>query len=158
MQCAPIVDNHPLISKRNTMIRTYSELIKHSSFEDRYKYLALKGEVGRSTFGFDRWINQQFYRSSQWRNLRRDIIARDNGCDLAVPGYEIHNRLIVHHMNPMIQDDIIYGTSKAINPEYLICTTHTTHNAIHFGDASLLSKPLVTRSPGDTTLWKKRRA
>jgi hypothetical protein len=136
-----------------TKIRTYSELIEFDTFLERFNYLSLRGEVGASTFGFDRWINQQFYTSPQWRRLRHDIIARDNGCDLAVPGYDIHSRIIIHHLNPLKQDDIVYGTRHALDPEFLITTTHDTHNAIHYGDESLLTKPYVPRRPGDTKLW-----
>lgn len=138
------------------MIRTYSELIRLTVFEERFEYLSLKGVVGRSTFGFDRWINQQFYHSAQWKNIRRDVIVRDEACDLAMPGYEIHTRLIIHHMNPMEQDDILYGTSNAVDLEHLICTTHATHNAIHYGDRNLLPKPFVERRPNDTKLWNRR--
>lgn len=133
--------------------RTYSELIELETFEERFDYLALNGVVGHETFGFDRWINQQFYVSQQWRNLRRQIIARDEACDLGVPGRDIHERLIVHHMNPLRQNDIVYGTNHALNPEFLICTTHDTHNAIHYGDRSLLKKSYSPRTPGDTKLW-----
>ena len=122
-------------------------------FEDRFDYLSLKGIVGRETFGFDRWINQQFYTSRQWRQLRQKIIVRDEGCDLGVEGYDIHTRLIVHHMNPLAQGDIVHGTDHALDPEFLICTTHVTHNAIHYGDKSLLAKPYSPRRPGDTKLW-----
>lgn len=145
-----------LIRNQTTMtnrIRTYSEMSELETFEERFEYLSLQGVVGRETFGFDRWINQQFYTSSQWRRLRRDIIVRDESCDLGVEGYDIHARLIVHHMNPMIQDDIVYGTDHALNPEFLICTTHATHNAIHYGDARFLSQPYDPRRPGDTKLW-----
>lgn len=136
-----------------TIIRTYSELVELDSFEERYKYLALKGEVGRSTFGFDRWINQQFYTSRQWRHLRNDIIARDFGRDLGVDGRDIHDSITVHHMNPLIQSDIVEGTENALNPEYLICVSHRTHNAIHFGDATLLRRDHIPRRSGDTKLW-----
>ena len=136
-----------------TRNRTYSELIQLKTFEERFDYLVLQGVVGHETFGFDRWINQQFYTSRQWRNLRRDIIVRDESCDLGVKGYDIHSRLIVHHMNPLNQHDIVHGTSNALDPEYLICTTHDTHNAIHYGDKSLLSTPYEPRRPGDTKLW-----
>lgn len=136
-----------------TKVRTYSELSELETFEERFEYLSLKSEVGRSTFGFDRWINQQFYTSREWRQLRQKIIFRDDSCDLGVIGYEIHSRLIVHHMNPIEQGDIVFGTRRALDPEYLICTTHDTHNAIHFGDASLLAKPFEPRRPGDTKLW-----
>lgn len=135
------------------MIRTYSQLKSYSTFEDRYEYLNLKGVVGEVTFGFERYMNQQFYRSKQWRDLRHHIIARDEGCDLALDGYEIFDRPIVHHMNPMTPQDIAHGDSDILNPEYLILVTHQTHNAIHYGDASLLARPLVERQPGDTRLW-----
>jgi len=134
-------------------IRTYTELAELRTFEERFEYLSLKGQVGHETFGFDRWINQQFYMSRDWRDLRREIILRDESCDLGVSGYDIHSRLIVHHMNPLVQSDIVHGTSNALDPEYLICTTHNTHNAIHYGDASLLAKPYEPRRPGDTKLW-----
>lgn len=123
------------------------------TFEERYRYLALRGRVGESTFGFDRYINQMFYRSSEWRNLRYQIIARDDGCDLGVMGYEIHSRLYIHHMNPMDAGDIIEGDSSILDPQFLITTTHRTHNAIHYGDERLLPRPLVPRRPGDTKLW-----
>lgn len=136
-----------------TKTRTYSELRHYDSFEDRYRYLALNGEVGRSTFGFDRYINQQFYTSREWRLVRRDVIARDLGLDLGVPDYEIFDKVIIHHMNPMTVEDIEHGDSSILDPEFLITTTHKTHNAIHYGDESLLAKPLVPRQPGDTKLW-----
>lgn len=123
------------------------------SYEDRFEYLKLNGDVGRSTFGFDRYINQQFYTSRQWRQVRNHVIARDNGCDLGVDGYEIHSRLIIHHMNPMTAEDIIHGDSSILNLEYLITTTHKTHNAIHYGDASLLPRKVEARIAGDTALW-----
>lgn len=135
------------------MIRSYNELRRIENFEDRYHYLALKESVGHSTFGFDRYINQKFYTSKQWRDLRHNIIARDNGCDLGVDGYEIHNRLIIHHMNPMSFDDISRGNPNILNPRFLITTTLKTHNAIHFGDESLLPKPYIERSVNDTNLW-----
>lgn len=134
-------------------IRTYSELQRLDTFEDRFDYLVLGGEVGASTFGFDRWINQEFYRSREWRDARRDVILRDNGCDLGIPGYEVHDGLLVHHINPMISDDIIHGEEWILNPEYLIATTQETHNAIHYGDRSKLRRPFVERSSGDTKLW-----
>lgn len=137
----------------STMIRTYSELSNIESFEDRYKYLALRGEVGRSTFGFDRYLNQDFYRSAEWRSARRVVIIRDNGCDLGIDGYEIHENLYVHHMNPMTADDIVHGNDDILNPNYLITVTHETHNAIHYGDERLLRRPLIERMPGDTKLW-----
>ena len=135
------------------MIRTYSELSRLTDFEERYKYLALRGSVGRSTFGFDRYINQQFYTSTQWRQIRHHVIARDLGCDLGVEGYEIHDRIYIHHMNPMTVDDIAHGEDSILNPEFLITTTHRTHNAIHYGDERLLPRPLTERRSGDTKLW-----
>ena len=136
-----------------TRLRTYSELRRLETFEERYKYLALRGEVGASTFGFDRWMNQQFYRSTEWRLTRRDVIARDLGCDLGVPGYEVHDRLYIHHLNPMTVADLREGDSGILDPEYLVATTHRTHNAIHYGDESMLRQPFVERRPGDTKLW-----
>ena len=135
------------------MIRTYSELRRLTDFEDRYRYLALRGSVGRSTFGFDRHINQQFYRSTEWRHIRHHVIARDLGCDLGVEGYEIHDRVYIHHMNPMTIDSIAHGDETILDPEFLISTTHRTHNAIHYGDEKLLVKPFVDRKSGDTKLW-----
>jgi hypothetical protein len=134
-------------------IRTYSELQLERSFEDRFRYLALRSSVGVSTFGFDRWINQQFYTSQEWRNVRHLVIARDEGLDLGVPDHEIHDKVIIHHMNPMTIDDLEHGDSSIIDPEFLITTSHRTHNAIHYGDESLLPKQLVERRPGDTRLW-----
>ena len=140
-------------AKTSTMIRTYSELQRIQSFRERFNYLALRGTVGDSTFGFDRWMNQQFYRSAEWRHIRNHIIARDLGCDLGAEGYEIHNRLYIHHMNPMTVEDLRDGNDSVIDPEFLITTTHLTHNAIHYGDERLLPKPLIQRRPGDTKLW-----
>ena len=134
-------------------IRTYSELIQHESFEDRYEYLKLGGSVGKATLGFDRWIGQKFYRSSQWRSARDFVILRDQGCDLGVPGHEIRTDLLVHHVNPISIDDIVGGLHWILDPEYLITTCHDTHNAIHYGDISLLPKEFVPRMPGDTRLW-----
>lgn len=137
----------------STRSRCYSELSQLDSFEDRFEYLSLGGQVGCETFGSNRWINQRFYTSREWRNLREEVIVRDNSCDLGVEGHEIHVKLIVHHMNPLVEEDIVHGTRYALDPEFLICTTHDTHNAIHYGDASLLATPYVPRSPGDTKLW-----
>jgi len=122
-------------------------------FEDRFEYLVLHGEVGVSTFGFDRWLNQTFYRSREWRQVRDHVVFRDEACDLGVPGYEIHSGLLVHHMNPMLPEDLEQGEAWILNPEYLITTTHRTHNAIHYGDRSLIPRPPVQRRPGDTRLW-----
>ena len=138
------------------MIRTYQELARLSTFEDRFEYLALRGSVGRSTFGYDRWINQRFYTSRDWRQVRNYVITRDNGCDLGVDGYDIHDRVIIHHMNPMGVEDIIHGDEEILDPEFLITTTHQTHNAIHYGDANLLPRQHVERRAGDTQLWSRR--
>lgn len=134
-------------------IRTYSELSRLQSLEERFDYLALKGQVGESTFGFDRYINQNFYKSKEWRDIRHHVIARDEGMDLGVPGFDIFDRPIIHHMNPMTVQDIVHATENILNPEYLITTTHDTHNAIHYGDKNLLPRLLVERRPGDTRLW-----
>jgi hypothetical protein len=135
------------------LIRTYSELSRASTFEERFEYLVLGGSVGQTTFGFDRHINQQFYASREWKNTRNYVISRDNGCDLGVPGYEIEYELLIHHINPMQPHDIIHGEEWILDPEYLITTTKRTHNAIHFGDYSLLPKVVLERSPNDTKLW-----
>ena len=136
-----------------TMLRSYSDLSRYHSFEDRFDYLKLGGSVGQATFGFDRHINQSFYTSYEWKQVRREVILRDNGCDLGVEGYEIHGDLVVHHINPMDSDNITHRDSWILDPEFLITTTKTTHNAIHYGDRSLLPKKLVVRTSGDTRLW-----
>lgn len=135
-------------------IRTYSELITIPTFEERFKYLQLKGSVGKDTFGYDRYLNQLFYQTIEWKRLRRDLIIRDCGCDLGVEGYEIHGRIIIHHMNPITKEDLLDRTDYLMNPEYLICTTHSTHNAIHYGDESLLVTAPIVRSKNDTCPWK----
>lgn len=134
-------------------IRTYSEMKRSGAFLERFRYLALPRSIGAETFGFDRHINQKFYRSRQWRLIRQHVIARDEGCDLGVDGYEIHDRILIHHMNPIGLGDIVEGNEAILDPEFLICTTHRTHNAIHFGDERQLPKPFVERRPGDTKLW-----
>lgn len=134
-------------------IRTYSELSQIETFEERFKYLALRGGVGQETFGFDRYINQMFYSSAEWKSIRQKVILRDNGCDLGVDGYEIHDRVYVHHMNPMEPDDVFEGNLSILDPEFLITTTHTTHNAIHYGDERQLPRKYVERRRGDTNLW-----
>lgn len=135
--------------------RTYSELITLPTFEERYRYLQLKGSVGEETFGFDRYINQKFYNSQEWKNTRDYIIVRDQGCDLGIEGYEIHGRIYIHHMNPVLLKDMMYRTEYLTNPEYLITTTHSTHNAIHYGDEKLLIKTPIARSKNDTCPWRK---
>lgn len=136
------------------MIKTYSELRRFTTQEDRFAYLKLGGVVGRDTFGYDRWMNQDFYRSRLWRRTRDIVITRDAGCDLGLAEFEIFDRVYVHHMNPMIPGDIIEGNFDILDPEFLICVTHETHNAIHYGDEShLRRRQLVERRPGDTKLW-----
>lgn len=135
------------------LTKTYTELSRIDTFEDRFEYLKLGGSVGHATFGFDRHINQGFYTSTEWKNIRQYIIFRDNGCDLGVPGYEIHSSILIHHINPMEVDDIIHREEWIFDPEFLITTTKTTHNAIHYGDRSLLMPKFVDRRRGDTRLW-----
>lgn len=139
------------------MNRTFLELIKLETFEERFRYLSLKGSVGRATFGFDRYLNQKFYSSREWKQIRSYVITRDEGMDLGVYGYEIHSDILIHHMNPLRPEDIFNKSDIILDPMYLITTSHRTHNAIHFGDASLLPKPFVPRQPGDTLLWHRER-
>lgn len=135
------------------MIRTYSQLKRFGTLEERFEYLRLHGRVGQSTFGFDRYMNQQFYTSREWRQVRQKIIVRDNGCDLGIDGFEIHSGLYIHHMNPLTIKDISTGDPSILEPEFLITVTQQTHNAIHYGDASLLTRRIIERKPGDTKLW-----
>lgn len=135
------------------MIRTYEELVQLETFEERYEYLKLHGVLGQSTFGFDRWLNQRFYKSPEWKSARNFVIVRDEGCDLGIQGFEIASGLIVHHMNPMSPGDIKHGEESIINPNFLITTSLQTHNAIHYGDKSLLPRNPVVRKLGDTKLW-----
>lgn len=136
------------------IIRTYSELITIPTFEERYKYLKIGGKVGEETFGFERYLNQEFYKSHEWQSIRRQVIVRDLGCDLGIEGREIHGKIIVHHMNPITIDDIVSASDFLLNPEYLICTLKSTHDAIHYGDESLLIKAPVERMKNDTCPWK----
>lgn len=134
--------------------RSYSELRQLTTFKERYDYLKLNGVVGTETFGYDRYINQQFYRSVEWKHIRDQIIIRDNGCDLGIEGYDLHSRIYIHHMNPMTVDDIDQGRKMILDPNNLICVSFDTHQAIHFGDESLLPKLPIERTPGDTCLWR----
>lgn len=134
-------------------IRTYVELRQLETFEDRYHYLKMGGVTGEATFGFDRWINQRFYKSREWRRARDHVIVRDNGCDLGIPGFEIYTDLLVHHMNPISLDDIEHSTDWLLDPNFLITTSLKTHNAIHYGDESLLPRGPIVREAGDTKLW-----
>ena len=135
-------------------IRTYSELITLSTFEERYKYLQLSSSIGKETFGFDRYLNQNFYRSKEWKRIRDFVIIRDNGCDLGVEDRTIHGKIIIHHMNPIRTKDIQDVSDYLLNPEYLICTTHQTHNAIHYGDENLLVRNPIERTANDTCPWR----
>lgn len=139
----------------NTMIgiRSYSELLNYETFLDRFEYLRLDGVVGDTTFGSKRHINQSFYTSREWKRARDLVVVRDNGCDLGVYGHEINGALVIHHINPIDVDDIVHGTDRVLDPNNLITTTKATHNAIHYGDRSLLRVPYLERSPGDTRLW-----
>lgn len=138
---------------KSSRIRTYSELRRIEGFRERFRYLALEGVVGRPTFGFDRWMNQQFYTSWEWRRLRQEVISRDEGCDLGVEGYDIHSQILIHHLNPMTVEDLIDGNDDILNPEYLITTRLHTHNAIHYSDERMLPRAFAERKPGDTKLW-----
>lgn len=133
--------------------KKFSEIKRLKTFQERYEYLRLRGGVGVETFGADRFLNQDFYRSKEWRSVRDKVIVRDNGCDLGLPGYEIYDKIYIHHMNPITPEDILDWNDDIINPEYLICVSFDTHNAIHFGDESLLPKLPIERKPGDTKLW-----
>ena len=136
-------------------IKTYSELITLPTFEERFEYLRLDGRVGEDTFGFDRYLNQYLYqRNPKWKAARNQVIIRDNGCDLGIEGREIHGKIIVHHMNPITIEDIERESEFLFNPEYLICVTHNTHNAIHYGDENLLIKGPVERTKNDTCPWR----
>ena len=137
-------------------IRTYSELIILPKFEERYEYLKLNGVVGEETFGFNRYLNQEFYqRDKEWLRIRDYVIIRDQGCDLGIEGREIRGKIIVHHMNPITKDDLLKRTEFLLNPEYLICTLKSTHDAIHYGDENLLMKGPVERKANDTCPWRK---
>lgn len=137
------------------IIRTYSDLIQLPTFEERFRYLQLNSSVGKETFGFDRYLNQNFYRSAEWKKIRDKVIIRDNGCDLGIEDRLIYGRVIIHHMNPVTDRDIVDLTSFLLNPEYLICVSHNTHNAIHYGNEDLLMKGPVIRTKNDTCPWKQ---
>lgn len=137
------------------IIRTYTELIKYSTFEERFEYLKLSGNVGEDTFGFDRYLNQLFYHSSIWRSRRDEIIIRDQACDLGIEGRDLESGIVIHHMNPIRLDDIVNQTAYLLNPEFLICTSSRTHKAIHYGDKTQLLRDPVERSRFDTCPWRK---
>ena len=135
-------------------IRTYSELITIPTFEERFEYLQLKGSVGKDTFGYDRYLNQVLYRSPEWKRLRNQIIIRDGGCDLACDGYDIYNKVLIHHMNPITVEDILTRSRQVFDPDNLICVSHSTHNAIHYGDVDLLVTGPIIRTKNDTCPWR----
>ena len=138
----------------STNIRIYSELITIPTFKGRYEYLRLKGIIGEETFGFDRYLNQSFYRSREWMDIRDYVIVRDNGCDLGMPGHEIHGRILIHHMNPITKEDILRRSEFLLDPEYLISTIKLTHDAIHYGDENLLMDEPIVRTKNDTCPWR----
>jgi hypothetical protein len=145
-----------MVTKMSTKIRTYSELCSLPTYEERFQYLRLDGQVGADTFGYDRHLNQMVYqRDPRWKKARDTVIIRDNGCDLGIEGYEIRGKVIVHHMNPITIDDILNDRDWIFDPEYLICTVHNTHNAIHYGDERLLTLAPTERKPNDTCPWKR---
>ena len=136
-------------------LKTYSELTQLSTFRERFEYLKLDGTIGEDTFGFDRYLNQIFYKSKEWASVRREVIIRDKGCDLGMDGYEIRGKILIHHMNPIRQQDILRRSDLLLNPEYLITTVLSTHNAIHYGDEHLLPIVPIERSRNDTCPWRK---
>ena len=136
-------------------VRCYTELERLKTFKERFLYLQLSGFIGEETFGFDRWINQKFYKSSEWKKVRDLVIIRDNGCDLGIDGHTINGKILIHHMNPISLQDIESHSDYLLNPEYMISTTHSTHNAIHYGNESYLIPDPIIRAPNDTCPWKK---
>ena len=135
-------------------IRTYSELITIPTFEERFEYLQLKGSVGKDTFGYDRYLNQVLYRSPEWKRLRNQIIIRDDGCDLACDGYDVYGKVLIHHLNPITVEDVLARSRKVFDPDNLVCVSHNTHNAIHYGDADLLVTGPIIRTKNDTCPWR----
>ena len=138
-----------------TMNKSYSELKHLLSFKERFEYLKLDGYVGQETFGFDRYLNQKFYKSPEWKRIRSKIILRDYGCNLGLKDFPIYSKIIIHHMNPIDTNDIKKVTDELMNPDYLICVDHKTHNAIHYGSDKILDPIFVERQEGDTDLWIK---
>ena len=135
-------------------IKTYSELITIPTFEERFEYLQLKGSVGKDTFGYDRYLNQVLYRSPEWKRLRNQIIIRDSGCDLACDGYDIYDKVLIHHLNPITVEDVLARSRKVFDPDNLVCVSHNTHNAIHYGDVDLLITGPIIRTKNDTCPWR----
>ena len=135
-------------------IKTYSELITIPTFEERFEYLQLKGSVGKDTFGYDRHLNQVLYRSPEWKHLRNQIIIRDCGCDLACDGYDIYDKVLIHHLNPITVEDVLARSRKVFDPDNLVCVSHNTHNAIHYGDVDLIVTGPIIRTKNDTCPWR----
>lgn len=135
-------------------IRTYSELITIPTFEERFEYLQLKGSVGKDTFSYDRYLNQVLYRSPEWKRLRNQIIIRDDGCDLACDGYDVYGKVLIHHLNPITVEDVLTRSRKVFDPDNLVCVSHSTHNAIHYGDVDLLVTGPIIRTKNDTCPWR----
>lgn len=135
-------------------IKTYSELITIPTFKERFEYLRLKGSVGKDTFGYDRYLNQVLYRSPEWKRLRNQIIIRDDGCDLACDGYDVYGKVLIHHLNPITVEDVLARSRKVFDPDNLVCVSHNTHNAIHYGDVDLLVTGPITRTKNDTCPWR----
>lgn len=153
MRCEDIQDR--VNQMKRIGIKTYSELITLPTFEERYEYLRIGGRVGEETFGYDRYLNQIFYKSKEWLSIRDQVIARDNGCDLGIIGREIHQRILIHHINPITVEDIVNRSEFLLDPEYLITTVKHTHDAIHYGDENLLIKDPIERSKNDTCPWRR---
>ena len=143
------------VIQMNMKIKTYSEAMSISSYLERFRYLQIGGKVGDETFGYDRYLNQTLYRTAEWKRFRRDIIVRDNGCDLACEGYEIVGNVLVHHIIPITVKDIIRRDPKIFDPENVVCVSHNTHNAIHYGDENLLTLGPIERTKNDTCPWKR---
>ena len=137
-----------------TMNKTYEELVKLKTFKERYRYLKLSGRIGEETFGFNRYLNQVFYRSKEWKQFRNKIIIRDNGCDLGIDGMEIHSKILIHHINPITKKDILERSELLMDENNVICVSHITHEAIHYGDESLLQDEYIPRRPNDTIPWR----
>lgn len=137
------------------IIKSYSKMLTFPTLEERFRYLELKGSVGKDTFGYDRYLNQILYHSGEWKSFRNDIIIRDNGCDLACEGHEIHKRILVHHINPITVEDVLNRSPKVFDPENVVCVSHITHNAIHYGDENLLITAPIERSQNDTCPWRR---
>jgi hypothetical protein len=142
-----------MITRSRIEMRRYSELKRLKTFKERYEYLRIGGLVGESTFGFERYLNQALYTSQKWKSIRNEVIIRDNGCDLGIEGYDIYDKIIIHHMNPLTREQMRDPDESIFDPEFLICVSHDTHNAIHYGDESLLPEIFVERRPNDTCPW-----